>query len=308
MPANDKERLTLKMDGDWTTDDMVDLLASLTRLYALRYLSRELRYPEAFWGSCALTPIEPHMLEPDERLYIQRVSYGSPGLIELAGLAGAVVGLGQFILAILDRFRPTERKRRELANENAELENERIMIENAKALLQLPGSVATRTLVHQIAREGRTLERLAAKGLLVGASLQSRNSDSPRQENVDPPHRAPRLPKNARELFDEQVPHALRQHPENAREVDAIFCFRINGEGGGEWTCDLTADPPTCLPGAGDQAQCTIEVSHEDFMRMLTDPRAGVELYSEGKLKLSGDPMLATRLEAFFKLAADDDV
>ncbi len=36
---------------------------------------------------------------------------------------------------------------------------------------------------------------------------------------------------------------------------------------------------------------------------MLSDPQAGMQLYFQGKLKVSGDPMLATKLQQFFDLA-----
>jgi hypothetical protein len=37
---------------------------------------------------------------------------------------------------------------------------------------------------------------------------------------------------------------------------------------------------------------------------MLADPSSGMQLYFAGKLRVNGDPMLATRLQQFFKLAA----
>ncbi len=112
------------------------------------------------------------------------------------------------------------------------------------------------------------------------------------------------MPKDAQELFDVQVPKALQEHPDKAKEVNAIYTFKITGEGGGEWTCDLTADPPTCVKGESGNAQCTIEVAHDDFKTMLSDPQAGMQLYFQGKLKVSGDPMLATKLQQFFDMAA----
>ncbi|HET6611490.1 MAG TPA: SCP2 sterol-binding domain-containing protein [Kofleriaceae bacterium] len=111
------------------------------------------------------------------------------------------------------------------------------------------------------------------------------------------------LPKDAQELFNEQVPEALKKYPDQANEVNAIYCFKIVGEGGGEWTVDLTANPPTCEPGDPGSAQCTIEVAHDDFKSMLTDPQVGMQLYFQGKLKVSGDPMLATKLQQFFDIA-----
>jgi putative sterol carrier protein len=109
--------------------------------------------------------------------------------------------------------------------------------------------------------------------------------------------------KDAQELFDEQVPKALENFPEQANEVNAIYCFKITGDGGGDWTVDLTGDPPTCNSGDTGNAQCTIEVSSEDFKTMLSDPQAGMQLYFQGKLKVTGDPMLATKLQQFFDLA-----
>ena len=112
--------------------------------------------------------------------------------------------------------------------------------------------------------------------------------------------------KNAQELFDNLVPSALSDHPDKAREVDAIFLFKITGDEGGEWTVDLVSDPPVCQKGDAGNAQCTIECAHEDFQDMLTDPQVGMQLYFQGKLKISGDPMLATKLQQFFQLTENE--
>ena len=113
----------------------------------------------------------------------------------------------------------------------------------------------------------------------------------------------PELPKDASDLFDNMVPAALKQHPDKAREINAIYAFKISGEGGGEWTVDLVSDPPTCTQGDSGKAQCTIKVSAEDFKTMLGDPNAGMQLYFQGKLRVSGDPMLAMKLQQLFELA-----
>jgi len=114
---------------------------------------------------------------------------------------------------------------------------------------------------------------------------------------------AVQMPKDAQDLFDNLVPAGLKAYPDKAREVNAIYTFKISGEGGGDWTADLTANPPTCVKGDTGTAQCTIEVAHEDFKQMLADPNAGMQLYFQGKLRVSGDPMLAMKLQSFFQLA-----
>jgi hypothetical protein len=113
-----------------------------------------------------------------------------------------------------------------------------------------------------------------------------------------------KIPTNAKELFDELLPKGLQEHPAKAKEVNAIYAFHIKGDGGGDWVVDLTSASPTCTPGQTDRAQCTIEVEHADFQQMLADPNAGMQLYFAGRLRVSGDPLLATRLQTFFRLAA----
>jgi putative sterol carrier protein len=113
----------------------------------------------------------------------------------------------------------------------------------------------------------------------------------------------PTTPKDAQDLFDHLVPEGLKQYPDKARELDAVYCFKVTGDGGGEWTVDLKANPPTCTKGDSGKAQCTVEVSSEDFKTMLGDPQAGMQLYFQGKLKVAGDPMLAMKLQQLFDLA-----
>lgn len=111
------------------------------------------------------------------------------------------------------------------------------------------------------------------------------------------------IPQDAKQLFDDMVPQALSKWPDKAKEVNAIYLFKITGDGGGEWTVDLVSTPPTCGRGDKGNAQCTIEVAHEDFKQMLANPQVGMQLYFQGKLRVSGDPMLATKLQQFFELA-----
>jgi putative sterol carrier protein len=108
--------------------------------------------------------------------------------------------------------------------------------------------------------------------------------------------------KNADDLF-EQLAAGITRVPDKARELDAIWGFKITGLGGGAWTVDCHANPPTCLQGDSGKAQCSVEVSSEDFKTMLSDPNAGMQLYFQGKLRISGDPMLAMKLQQLFGLA-----
>jgi hypothetical protein len=107
---------------------------------------------------------------------------------------------------------------------------------------------------------------------------------------------------SAQQLFNQDVPAALAKNPDKAREINAVYLFKIAGEGGGEWTVDLASATPSVKQGVHGTANCTIEVSHEDFKTMLGNPMAGMQLYFQGKLRVSGDPTLATKLQKLFTM------
>lgn len=107
--------------------------------------------------------------------------------------------------------------------------------------------------------------------------------------------------KDAADLFD-QLAAAIDRTPQRAREIAAIYCFKITGDGGGQWTVDCTASPPTCVKGDAGNAQCAIEVGSDDFKAMLSDPNLGMQLYFQGRLRVSGDQMLAMKLNQLFEL------
>ena len=62
-------------------------------------------------------------------------------------------------------------------------------------------------------------------------------------------NKMPPMPKDAQELFDNLVPEALEKYPDKANELNAIYCFKITGDGGGEWTVDLTVGSADLHPG-----------------------------------------------------------
>jgi putative sterol carrier protein len=67
---------------------------------------------------------------------------------------------------------------------------------------------------------------------------------------------------------------------------------------------DLASATPSIQKGVQAGAQCTIEVAHTDFIGMLSNPALGMQLFMQGKLRVSGDPMLAMKLQKLFSLSA----
>ena len=105
-------------------------------------------------------------------------------------------------------------------------------------------------------------------------------------------------------FFDQKVPEVLKISPEKAKDVAAVYLFKIAGPDGGTWTVDLVSNPPTCVQGERGTPQCTIEASDADFRSMIDGGmQAAMTLFFSGKLKVSGDPTLATKLSKLLQMA-----
>lgn len=103
-------------------------------------------------------------------------------------------------------------------------------------------------------------------------------------------------------LFDQKLPQAISQSPEKVKPLNAVFQFNLSGDEGGTWTLDAKSDPPTVAAGTTDSADCTIDMAAEDFKSMMQNPQMGMQLFFQGKLKIKGDPMLATKLQNILSL------
>src|SRR5688572_24028277 len=110
---------------------------------------------------------------------------------------------------------------------------------------------------------------------------------------------------SVKEFFDKRVPDVLTQNPDKAKDVAAVYLFKISGPDGGTWTADLKSSPPTCVPGQAAAPECTIEAGDDDFRTMIDGGMAAaMQLFFSGKLKITGDPNLATKLSTLLKMGA----
>ena len=105
------------------------------------------------------------------------------------------------------------------------------------------------------------------------------------------------MPTSVKEFFDKRVPDSLAKQPDKAKDIAAVYLFKISGPDGGTWTADLKSTPPSCVAGATAAPQCTIEASDADFRSMIDGGMpVAMQLFFSGKLKVQGDPNLATKL------------
>jgi hypothetical protein len=110
---------------------------------------------------------------------------------------------------------------------------------------------------------------------------------------------------SVKEFFGKRVPDALARNPERAKDVAAVYLFKISGDDGGTWTANLLTSPPWCKPGIIGDAQCTIEVADKDFCAMVDGGMpAAMQILMAGKLKIAGDPTLIAKLTKVLQMGS----
>lgn len=104
-------------------------------------------------------------------------------------------------------------------------------------------------------------------------------------------------------LFNEDLPGAIAKNPDAARQIGAKYQLNITGDGGGEWFIDVSDSGPKAEQGNPGTADCTITIATEDFQKLVENPQAnGMQLFFAGKLKVTGNQMLAMKLQKLFSL------
>lgn len=105
-----------------------------------------------------------------------------------------------------------------------------------------------------------------------------------------------------RKLMD-AMPAAFR--PEKAVGVDANIQYTLTGEGGSIWRSKLVGGEGgscTVEEGEAEAPTMTISMDAAEYVEMMAGRLDGMQAFMMGKIKVTGDIMLASRLMTFFKL------
>ena len=86
-------------------------------------------------------------------------------------------------------------------------------------------------------------------------------------------------------FFGEELPTKLKNNPDLAPDINAIYVFDIDGAG--KWTVDLTDGAGSVSEGGCDEPGCVVSANEEDFGTLLDNPAQGMMLFTMGKLKVT---------------------
>jgi putative sterol carrier protein len=102
---------------------------------------------------------------------------------------------------------------------------------------------------------------------------------------------------DAKTSFTQDIPQSIESDVDKAKAVDAVFLFKVSGDDGGVWTVNMK-DQPGVTEGDSGHAECTIEISTDDWRAMTEKPGSAMQFFMQGKIKVSGNALLATKLQA----------
>ena len=90
-------------------------------------------------------------------------------------------------------------------------------------------------------------------------------------------------------------------NPEKAADVNATIVYNLTGEGGSVWTSRIADGVCTVEEGQTEEnPTLTINMDAGDYVDMMAGRRDGMQAFMTGKIKVTGDIMLASRLMTFF--------
>ncbi len=113
----------------------------------------------------------------------------------------------------------------------------------------------------------------------------------------DAPAPAPAGPTPA-SIF-EHMAARVAADPKLPAKVNAVFQFNLAGDQGGSWVVDMKGAGEV-RAGSAANADCTIAMSEADFVALALGNLNPMAAFSSGKLKITGNPMIAMKLQGLF--------
>ncbi|SEN19470.1 SCP2 sterol-binding domain-containing protein [Lihuaxuella thermophila] len=101
---------------------------------------------------------------------------------------------------------------------------------------------------------------------------------------------------SVKEIFD-KIEQALNENPKPIEGINAIYQYDLSGDDGGTYQLHLSGGEAKVYDDSPNQADCTLQMSVNDFKEMLMGNLSGTAAFMSGKLKVKGNIGLAMKLE-----------
>jgi putative sterol carrier protein len=89
---------------------------------------------------------------------------------------------------------------------------------------------------------------------------------------------------DVRAFFAEYLPNKLKERPEIAKGINAVYQFNLGDAG--QWIVDLT-EGGAITEGEHAEPGCVVTAAGADFGKLLDNPSSAMMMFTMGKLKVS---------------------
>lgn len=89
-------------------------------------------------------------------------------------------------------------------------------------------------------------------------------------------------------------------NPAAAKGLNKTFQWNITGEQASKWGVKIENETCTIIPGGVERPDITLTISDNDWLNIIEGKLDAMNAFMTGKLKVSGDMMLAMRLQNLF--------
>ena len=104
---------------------------------------------------------------------------------------------------------------------------------------------------------------------------------------------------SVKEIFD-RIPEVFNEAA--AQGMDAVFQFNITGDGGGNWHLTVRDGTFQIQEGNHENPSVTLTMSSDRWLSIVNRESNAMQAFMMGRLKASGDLVLAQRLPSLFSL------
>ena len=84
-----------------------------------------------------------------------------------------------------------------------------------------------------------------------------------------------------------------------AKGVKAVYQFELSGDDGGTYHVTVDDGTMTVTEGPSEKPSTTIKMASGEYLKMVNGKLSGTMAFMKGLLKVSGNVMLAQKMQAF---------